>query len=63
MVDAGETQNAVATENMNFESSSSSERLDELVKRIVCGKLRGELPDGFLSVMKDLPDELLMKIW
>ncbi|VDD88212.1 unnamed protein product [Enterobius vermicularis] len=62
MVDAGETQNAVATENMNFESSSSSERLDELVKRIVCGKLRGELPDGFLSVMKDLPDELLMKI-
>ena len=36
---------------------------DELVKSIVCGDLHGKLPDGFLSIMQNLPNDMILKIW
>ncbi|VDN35460.1 unnamed protein product [Gongylonema pulchrum] len=42
---------------------SDEEELRQFRAMAVCGKLRGRLPDGFLSQFRDLPNELIVKIW
>ncbi|EJW78364.1 hypothetical protein WUBG_10726 [Wuchereria bancrofti] len=46
-----------------FMEESETQQLLQLKQLIICGKLRGELPAGFLSCFRHLPNELIIKIW
>uniref|UniRef100_A0A915PTZ1 F-box domain-containing protein n=1 Tax=Setaria digitata TaxID=48799 RepID=A0A915PTZ1_9BILA len=49
--------------NCSFMDENEMEQLLKLKQLIICGKLRGELPAGFLSCFRYLPNELIIKIW
>ncbi|KAL4002520.1 F-box-like family protein [Acanthocheilonema viteae] len=56
----------IAQESMDyscFMEESETQQLLQLKQLIICGKLRGELPAGFLSCFRFLPNELIIKIW
>lgn len=46
-----------------FTELSEAEQLAQLKSSVVSGKLKGELPFGFLARFRDLPNELIVKIW
>lgn len=46
-----------------FTELTEAEQLTELESLIVSGKLWGKLPFGFLEDFRDLPNELVLKIW
>ncbi|MCP9259012.1 hypothetical protein DINM_001994 [Dirofilaria immitis] len=46
-----------------FMEASETQQLLQLKQLIISGKLRGELPAGFLSCFRYLPNELIIKIW
>lgn len=59
------SENVIIQESMNscFMEQSETQQLLQLKQLIICGKLRGELPAGFLSCFRCLPNELIIKIW
>ncbi|CAG9535378.1 unnamed protein product [Cercopithifilaria johnstoni] len=46
-----------------FMEESETQQVLQLKQLIICGKLHGELPAGFLSCFRHLPNELIIKIW
>uniref|UniRef100_A0A0R3RZU5 F-box domain-containing protein n=1 Tax=Elaeophora elaphi TaxID=1147741 RepID=A0A0R3RZU5_9BILA len=59
------SSDVVVQESMDYSCfvEESERELLQLKQLIVCGKLRGELPAGFLSCFRHLPNELIIKIW
>ncbi|VDO58141.1 unnamed protein product [Onchocerca flexuosa] len=61
-----ENKESTTEESMNcscFMEANETQQLLQLKQLIICGKLRGELPAGFLSCFRYLPNELIIKIW
>lgn len=60
--EAGGTD-AVIEPMRSFTELSEAEQLDLLKSLVVSRELKGENPTGFLAQFRNLPNELVVKIW
>ncbi|KHN78376.1 hypothetical protein Tcan_02787 [Toxocara canis] len=59
----GESPEETDGESQSGKLISDMEELHAFRALLVCGKLKGEHPPGFLSRLRDLPNEIILKIW